>query len=170
MSSDHLVRVARITAAHGVRGEVKIRCFTEAPEDIGAYGPLCDAEGREFLLSAVRPSKGHAVVARVKGVQERADAEALAGRDLFMPRDRLPAAQEDEWYYSDLIGLSAIDRDGHVLGAVTAVHDFGAGDIIEISPSGGPVIMVPFTRQFVPDINVGDGTITVNPPRDADEL
>jgi 16S rRNA processing protein RimM len=170
MSSDHLVRVGRITAAHGIHGEVKLRCFTEAPEDVGAYGPLRDPRGHEVVLSVVRPAKGPFVIARVDGIHDRNAAEALVGRDLFIPRDRLPAAQEDEWYYDDLVGLRAVSPEGETLGTVIAVHDFGAGDIVEISPADGPVIMVPFTRQFVPDINVSDGKITVNPPRDADEL
>ncbi len=170
MSESERVRVGRITAAHGVRGEVKIRCFTEAPEDVGAYGPLCDAQGRSFRLLAIRPAKGPFVVARIEGVADRDAAEALAGRDLFVPRDRLPPPDEDEWYYSDLIGLTAVDPDGTSLGRVIAVHDFGAGDLIEIAPPSGKAFMVPFTAQCVPDIKLADGTITVIPLRDANEL
>jgi 16S rRNA processing protein RimM len=170
MSETERVRVGRISAAHGVRGEVKIRCFTEVPEDVGAYGPLHDGQGREVQLAGIRPAKGPVVVARIEGVADRNAAEALAGRDLFVPRDRLPPAEEDEWYYSDLIGLTAVDSGGDDLGRVIAVHDFGAGDLIEIAPPSGKPFMVPFTAQCVPDIKLSDGTITVIPLRDADEL
>ena len=170
MSESERVRVGRITAAHGVRGEVKIRCFTELPEDVGAYGPLHDANGHSLQLSSIRPAKGPFVVARIEGVNDRNAAEALAGHDLFVPRDRLPPPDEDEWYYSDLIGLTAVDPDGTSLGRVIAVHDFGAGDLIEIAPPSGKAFMVPFTAQCVPDIKLADGTITVIPLRDADEL
>jgi len=170
MSETERVRVGRISAAHGVRGEVKIRCFTEVPEDVGGYGPLHDGRGREVQLAGIRPAKGPFVVARIEGVPDRNAAEALAGRDLFVPRDRLPPAEEDEWYYSDLIGLTAVDPDGDDLGRVIAVHDFGAGDLIEIAPPSGKPFMVPFTAQCVPDIKLSDGTITVIPLRDADEL
>jgi len=170
MSTSERVRVGRITAAHGVRGEVKIRCFTEVQEDVGGYGPLDDAQGRRYTLASIRPAKGPFVVARIEGVGDRNAAEALAGRDLFIPRDQLPPAEEDEWYYSDLIGLTARDPEGAELGRVIAVHDFGAGDLIEIAPPSGKPFMVPFTEQCVPDIKLADGKITVIPLRDADEL
>lgn len=170
MSTSERVRVGRITAAHGVRGEVKIRCFTEVPEDVGGYGPLHDAHGRRYTLAGIRPAKGPFVVARIEGVADRNAAETLVGRDLFVPRDRLPPPEEDEWYYSDLIGLTAVEPDGERLGRVIAVHDFGAGDLVEIAPPSGKPFMVPFTGQCVPDINLAEGTITVIPLRDADEL
>ncbi len=169
MSSNDRVRVGRITAAHGVHGEVKIRCFTEVPEDVGAYGPVQDAQGRSFDFNAIRPAKGAAVIARFAGVDDRDAAESIVGRDLFVPRDRLPPPENDEWYYSDLIGLTARSHDGEMLGTVIAVHDFGAGDLIEIAPPSGKAFMVPFTAQCVPDINLSDGTITIIPLRDADE-
>jgi 16S rRNA processing protein RimM len=170
MSESERVRVGRITAAHGVRGEVKIRCFTEVPEDVGGYGPLDDVQGRSYTLASLRPATGQFVVACIEGVANRNAAEALAGRDLFVPRDRLPPPEEDEWYYSDLIGLTAVDPDGDRLGRVIAVHDFGAGDLVEIAPPSGKPFMVPFTEQCVPDINLAESTITVIPLRDADEL
>lgn len=169
MSGDELVRIGRIAGAHGLRGEVRVRCFTENAEDVGAYGPVCDGQGRLFTLSAIRPAKGPFVIARLEGVSDRNAAEALAGRDLFVPRDRLPPPEEDEWYYDDLIGLEAVDADGASLGKLTAVHDFGAGDVLEITPAHGAAFMVPFTAQCAPDINVADGTITIIPLRDADE-
>jgi len=169
MSMSERVRVGRITAAHGVRGDVKIRCFTEAPEDVGAYGPLRDARGRTIKLASVRPAKGPFVVARIADVADRNAAEALVGCELFVPRDQLPPPAEDEWYYADLIGLAAVDSQGQTLGSVVAVHDFGAGDLIEIAPASGKPFMVPFTAACVPDINVADRTITIIPLREADE-
>ncbi len=169
MSASERVRIGRILAAHGIRGEVKIRSFTENPEDVGAYGPVSDAHGRTLSLSDIRPAKGPFVIARVEGVSDRNAAEALAGCDLHVPQDALPAPGTDEWYYSDLIGLAAISSDGEALGSVIAVHDFGAGDLIEVSPVSGQPFMVPFTAAGVPDINVADGTITIIPLRDADE-
>lgn len=170
MSSSDLVRIGRIAAAHGIRGEVRIRCFTEIPEDIGAYGPLTDSRGRSFALEDVRPAKGPFVVARLDGVRDRDAAEALAGIDLYISRDRLPPPDDEEWYYADLVGLTAVDPGGRTRGTVIAVHDFGAGDVVEIAPASGKPFMVPFTAQCVPDIKVADGIITVIPLRDADEL
>jgi 16S rRNA processing protein RimM len=169
MSTSERVRVGRITAAHGVRGDVKIRCFTESPEDVGAYGPLSDARGRKITLANLRPAKGPFIVARIADIADRNAAEALVGCELFVPRDRLPPPEADEWYYADLIGLAAVDRQGQTLGSVVAVHDFGAGDLIEIAGASGKPFMVPFTAACVPDINIADRTITIIPLREADE-
>ncbi len=169
MSSDELVRIGRIAAAHGIRGEVKIRCFTEVPEDVSTYGALRDGEGRAVTLSDIRPAKGPFVIARVKNVADRNAAESLVGRDLYVPQDALPPPEDEEWYYSDLVGLSAFDPEDRSLGTVVAVYDFGAGDLIEIAPPAGKPFMVPFTAACAPDINVADGTITIIPLRDADE-
>jgi len=166
MAGNDLVRIGRIAEAHGLRGEVRVRCFTENPEDVGAYGPVRDGQGRSFTLSGIRPAKGPFVVARLEGVCDRNAAEAIAGRDLFVPRDRLPPPEDDEWYYDDLLGLAAVDVGGAPLGKVIAVHDFGAGDILEIAPEQGPAFMVPFTAQCVPDINMEARIITIIPLRD----
>ena len=169
MSASERVRIGRIAAAHGLRGEVKIRSFTENPEDVGAYGPVSDSQGRMLLLSDIRPAKGAFVIARVENVADRNAAEALVGRDLHVPQGALPPPEADEWYYSDLVGLAALDAEGRSLGTVVAVYDFGAGDLIEIAPPAGKPFMVPFTAACAPDINVSDGTITIIPLRDADE-
>ena len=169
MSASERVRIGRIVAAHGIRGEVKIRCFTETPEDVGAYGPVSDAHGRELALSGIRRAKGPFVIARIEHVADRNAAEALVGRDLHVPQDALPPPEVDEWYYSDLVGLAAFDPEGRSLGTVVAVYDFGAGDLIEIAPPAEKPFMVPFTAACAPDINIADGTITIIPLRDADE-
>jgi 16S rRNA processing protein RimM len=169
MSASERVRIGRIAAAHGLRGEVKIRCFTENPEDVGAYAPLSDAQGRTLSLLDTRPAKGPFVIARVENVADRNAAEVLVGRDLYVPQDALPPPEDDEWYYTDLVGLAAFDPEGRSLGSVVAVYDFGAGDLIEIAPPAGKPFMVPFTVACVPDIKIADGTITIIPLRDADE-
>jgi len=169
MSASERVRIGRIAAAHGLRGEVKIRCFTENPEDVALYRPVSDEHGRALSLSDIRPAKGPFVIARVEDVADRNAAEALVGRDLYVPQDALPPPEADEWYYSDLVGLAALDPKGRSLGTVVAIYDFGAGDLIEIAPPAGKPFMVPFTVACAPDINVADGTITIIPLRDADE-
>jgi 16S rRNA processing protein RimM len=100
----------------------------------------------------------------VAGVVDRDAAEALRGTLLYVPRGRLPEAGEEEWYHADLIGLQATDQDGAALGRVTAVHDFGAGDLLEIDPGAGETVLVPFTRDAVPEVDVASGRIVVRAP------
>ena len=169
MSASERVRIGRIVAAHGIRGEVKIRCFTEVPGGRERSMVPSRRDGRAVTLTDIRPAKGPFVIARVENVADRNAAEALVGRDLYVPQDALPPPEDDEWYYSDLVGLSAFDPEGRSLGTVVAVYDFGAGDLIEIAPPAGKPFMVPFTAACAPDINVADGTITIIPLRDADE-
>ena len=160
------IRVARIGAAHGVRGEVKLWSFTQDPISIADYGPLETEDGKQrFEIEALRPAKDHLVV-RLKGVDTRDAAAGLCNLDLFVPRDRLPAIEEDDtFYFADLIGLSAVTKDGAVLGNVTAVHNFGAGDLIEVAPlAGGEPLLLPFTQTVVPKIDMAARQITVVPP------
>ena len=132
------IRVARIGAAHGIRGEVKLWSFTEDPLAVTNYGPLETEDGaRRFEIEAARPAKDH-LVARLKGIGDRNAAETLRNTDLFVPRDRLPPIEEaDTFYHADLVGLSAVGEDGAALGTVIAIHNFGAGDLIEIDPAAG---------------------------------
>jgi 16S rRNA processing protein RimM len=157
--------VAQIGAAHGVHGEVRLWSFTEDPMAITRYGPLESEDGaRTFEIAAVRPAKGH-LVARLRGVDDRATAERLTNLKLFVPRERLPATEDDEFYHADLIGLAAVDRDGNQWGTVTAVHNFGAGDLIEIQPAnGGMSMMLPFTQATVPAVDIKGGRVVVVPP------
>jgi 16S rRNA processing protein RimM len=157
--------VAQIGAPHGVRGEVKLRSFTEQPEAFMSYGPLESEDGtRRFEVEALRPAKDH-FVARFAGVADRDAAEKLTNIRLFVPRDRLPPVEDDDTYYqSDLVGLTAVTPDGVALGAVKAVHNFGAGDIIEIVPAdGGTSLMVPFTVEAVPTVDIPGRRIVVVP-------
>jgi 16S rRNA processing protein RimM len=157
--------VAQIGAAHGLRGEVRLRSFTEDPMAITAYGPLESEDGtRRFEIEAMRPAKDH-FVARLKGVPDRDAAEKLTNLRLFVPRDRLPPIEDDEtFYHADLVGLAAVTPEGAPLGKVTAILNFGAGDLVEIKPeSGGEPLMVPFTDAAVPEIDIAQGRIVVVP-------
>ena len=149
-----MVCVASVATAHGVRGALKLRCYTEEPESVAAYGPVFDAKGHElFRLSVIGRTKG-GVIAKAEGIEDRDAAEALRGLDLYVPRERLPATEEDEFYVSDLVGMEAVDAEGAVQGRIVAVHDFGAGDLIEVQPPQGDSHLVPFTRASVPEVDL----------------
>ena len=159
------VCVAEIGAAHGIAGEVRLRAFTTDPLAIMGYGTLHAEDGRGFTIAAVRPAK-NCLVARIAGVADRTAAERLRNLKLFVPRDRLPAIDEPETYYhADLVGLAAVGPDGASIGTVSAVQNFGAGDLLEIRPAaGGPTLLLPFTQAVVPVIDVPGGRVVVNPP------
>ena len=153
-----------ITGVHGIRGEIVIRSHTADPADIAGYGQLQRADGRPLpALRVVRVSdKG--VIARLDGVGDRTKAETFAGTELWVERARLPVPDEEEFYHADLIGLSAMTPDGAALGTVTAIHNFGAGDLVEIKPAGGgEPLLVPFTDAAVPEIDIAAGRIVVVP-------
>jgi 16S rRNA processing protein RimM len=143
---------------------VRIKSFTQHPEDIAAYGPLADETGRRQIeLRLLGAAKG-VLIARLPGVEDRNRAEELRGLRLYLPRAALPPPQEDEYYHADLIGLAAVLGDGTSLGKVRAVHDFGAGDTLEIARAGAPPAMVPFTRAVVPIVDLKAGRVVVAPP------
>jgi 16S rRNA processing protein RimM len=156
--------VAQIGGAHGIRGEVKLKSFTADPMAVKDYGQLDSEDGaRSFEIETLRPAKGHLVV-RFRGVNDRNAAEQLTNLRLFVPRDRLAPTDADEFYHADLIGLSAVGTDGKEIGTVVAIHDFGAGDILELRPAaGGATIMLPFTEACVPQIDIAGGRITIVP-------
>ena len=160
--------VAQIGGAHGIRGEVKLKSFTADPMAVRDYGPLQSEDGTVSVeIEALRPAKGH-LVARLRGVADRNAAERLANLRLFVPRERLPPPAADEFYHADLIGLRAVTADGAEIGTVVAMHDFGAGDLLELEPlAGGTTIMLPFTDACVPSIDIAGGRIVVAPPADA---
>ena len=160
------IRVARIGAAHGVRGEVKLWSFTETPLAVADYGELETEDGaRRFEIEALRPAKDF-LVARIKGIADRTAAEALCNTDLFIPRERLPPIEDaDTFYYADLVGLDAVAPDGTAIGKVHALHNFGAGDIIEIMPAdGSAAVMLPFTDATVPTVDIAAKRIVVVRP------
>ena len=157
--------VAQIGAAHGIRGEVRLRAFTQDPMAITVYGPLESEDGtRRFEIEALRPAKDH-FVARLKGVPDRNAAEKLVNLKLYVSRDKLPAIEEeDTFYHADLVGLAAVTPDGAPLGTVTAIHNFGAGDLVEIKPPQGEAMLVPFTETAVPEIDMQARRMVVVPP------
>jgi 16S rRNA processing protein RimM len=159
------VCIAQIGAAHGVRGEVRLKSFTEDPLSVTRYGPLETEDGkRRFEIETARPAKDMLVV-RLKGVADRTAAERLTNLRLYVARDRLPEPQDDEFYHTDLIGLAAVTTDDAPFGTIKAVHNFGAGDLLEIAPAaGGNTLMLPFTQAIVPTIDIAGGKVVIAPP------
>jgi 16S rRNA processing protein RimM len=163
------VCVAQIGGPHGIRGEVKLKSFTSEPMDVKEYAPLESEDGgASFEIEALRPARGY-LVARLRGITDRSAAERLTHLKLFVPRERLPAPAHEEFYHADLVGLRAVNAKGQDVGTVRAVHDFGAGDILELQLSAsGATMMLPFTTVFVPEIDIAGGRIVVAPPREAE--
>jgi 16S rRNA processing protein RimM len=161
--------VAQIDGPHGLRGEVKVKSFTADPVAVKDYGPLQSEDGlTSFEIETLRAAnaKGH-LIARLRGVADRATAERLRNVRLFVPRERLPPAGADEFYHADLIGLVAVTNEGTEVGTVVAVHDFGAGDILELKPhTGCTTLMLPFNETFVPSIDLAGRRIVVAPPKE----
>jgi 16S rRNA processing protein RimM len=156
--------IARIGAAHGVRGAVKLWTFTEDPLAVQAYGPLKTKDGlRSFEVATAREAKGH-LVATLKGIATREEAERLNGLELYVARETLPATGEDEYYHADLIGLAAVTAANEPLGRVIAIHNFGAGDIIEIAPPQGSTLLLPFTNAVVPTVDLKAGHVVIELP------
>src|ERR1700722_14465168 len=156
--------IARIGAAHGVRGAVKLWTFTEDPLAVKAYGPLLTKDGaRSFEVASARAAKGH-LVATLKGVATREDAERLNGIELYVAREKLPATDQNEYYHADLIGLAAVTSANAPLGRVVAIHNFGAGDIIEIAPPHGATLLLPFTNAVVPTVDLAEGRVVIELP------
>lgn len=161
--------MAQIGAAHGVRGDVRLKSFTQDPMAVADYGPLQSEDGaRAFEIETLRPAKD-VLVAHFKEVDDRAAASALNRQRLYVPRERLPALGEsDAFYHADLIGLAVHDVSGRLLGAVTAVHNFGAGDVIEMRPrEGGRTALLPFTRSIFPVVDTAGGRLVADPPAGA---
>jgi 16S rRNA processing protein RimM len=161
--ADKRICVARIGAAHGTTGEVRLWSFTADPRAVASYGALTTADGRTIEIASLRTGKEF-LIARIAGVTDRNGAERLCNLDLFIPRDRLPPPAADEFYHTDLIGLTAQDRDGRALGTVVAVHNFGAGDLLEIAPARGDTLLLPFTTEVAPEIDIAGGRIVLVPP------
>src|SRR6202162_3426547 len=160
--------IARIGAAHGVRGAVKLWTFTEDPLAVLHYGPPSTKDGaRQFVVTHAREAKGH-LVATLKGIATREDAERINGIELYIAREKLPATGEGEYYHADLIGLAAVNAAGEPLGRVTAIHNFGAGDIIEIAPPSGSTMLLPFTNAVVPTVDLEGGRVVIELPDEID--
>ena len=159
MSRDRVL-LGVVAAPHGVRGLVRIRSFTEDPMAVATYGPLSDETGKKlFRVEALSAARG-AVLARIEGVADRTAAEALRGLRLYVERSALPETGVQEWYEADLVGLIVVDLDGRDWGKVIAFHDFGAGPVMEVSAG----LMLPFTDEVVPEIDIEGGKVVVDPP------
>lgn len=170
MAQEKLVLVGQVAGGFGVKGEVRVTAWTADPMALLSYGPLLRADGSAGLtLTSARPDK-NGLVGRAKEVATKEQADALRGLKLFVPRDRLPEPEEDEFYLTDLIGLEARDPAGTVLGRVKSVQNFGAGDMLEIAPAaGGPTWYLPFTREAAPELRIADGWLTAVRPVEVGE-
>ncbi len=155
--------------AHGVKGTVRIKSFTEEAANVAAYGPVSDeANARAFTLEPIGASGG-AILARIEGVDGRDAAEALAGTRLYVPRSALPAPGDEEYYHADLLGLSAVSSDGEALGSVKSVHAIGETDVLEIDRGAElPSLLIPFTRADVPEVDLKAGRVVVEVPVEAE--
>ncbi len=162
------VLLAAVMGAQGLKGEVKVKTFTAAPDALPRYGKLHARDGRTFTITAFRPSKQGEAVISFAEVRDRNAAEALQGTELFVSRDALPPPDEDEFYHADLIGLEARDSEGRVIGKVAGVHNFGASDVIELTRDDGDSVHLAFTRETVPVIKIAEGYILVAVPEDDD--
>ncbi|CAN5324894.1 ribosome maturation factor RimM [soil metagenome] len=167
--TERRIVVARIGAAHGIRGEVRVKSFTAAPLDAVGYGPLDAPDGRSFTVRSARAIGPEMLVVHFTGIADRNTAETLNGLDLSVPRAALPAAGEEEFYHADLIGLAAVGADGGPLGTIVAVPNYGAGDLLEIAPPAGLTLLIPFTRAAVPEIDIAAGKVVVVPPSEVGE-
>ncbi len=157
---DGMVLIAEIGAPNGVRGDVRIKIFGDNPAALTAYGPLQDAAGKQFKILKSRPAKT-VHICQIEGLTDRSQAESLTRTRLYIARESLPEPDADEFYYVDLIGLKVQLDDGSDMGTINAVQDFGAGDIIEIRLPNDTLIMIPFSKEAVPEVRVKDGYIVV---------
>ncbi len=155
--------VGVVVGPQGLNGEVKVKTFTATPESIGDYGPLFTEDGRSFAVNHAHQLKADSVVIRLKGVDDRNQADALKGMKLYVPRSALPKPAKNEFYHADLIGLRVEDEGGKRLGTVRAIHNFGASDVIEIEDARGQTTMLPFTRAIVPVVDIAGGRIVAVP-------
>jgi 16S rRNA processing protein RimM len=165
------ILLGQIGAAHGIKGEVRIATHTQDPLAIGTYGPLdTDRPGLTITITKLRLQK-NVVVAHIKGISDRTAAEKLNGVNLYLDRSKLPEPEdEDDFYHADLLGLEARLESGVVLGQVSAIPNFGAGDLIEIrDPQSGDTYLYPFTKAVVPTIRINEGYLTIVVPLDVDE-
>ena len=162
------VLLAAVVGAHGLKGEVRVKTFTETPEALARYGTLHAKDGKPFRIASLRPTKNGEAVIIFEGVSGRAVAEQLKGLELFVERGSLPAPHEGEFYHADLIGMTAEDEAGRVIGTVRAVHNFGAGDVIEIVRSDDNTVLLPFTRETVPSVDVKSARLVVAVPEEVE--
>lgn len=164
--SEKKILVGQVIAAHGIKGEVKLKSFTDNPLDVGSYGAVQDESGaRRFTLKALSAQKT-VVVVRIRGVASRNDAEALAKEKLklYVPRAQLPPAGKGRYYFADLVGLVATDAASGITATVKGVYNFGGGDMLELQPEKGPLFYLPLKEPFAGDINLKKATLSIRIP------
>jgi 16S rRNA processing protein RimM len=168
-SSGKKLLMGRIGAAHGIKGEVRIQSFTEEPLALASYGPLSTSKpGLTIEIETARATT-NVLVARLKGVSDRSAAEKLNGVELYIDRENLPPADDDDYYHADLIGLEARLGDGTVLGTVIAIPNFGASDLIEVRDTrSGDTFLYPFSKAVVPEVHIAEGYLVIEVPTEAD--
>jgi 16S rRNA processing protein RimM len=165
MKAGRKICVGMIAGAHGVKGDVRLRSFTAEPADILKYKPLTDESGERIFTIRLKTPTNDYFIASVAGAKTREDAEGLRGVRLFADRAALPKLKKREFYEADLVGLAAADREGHQTGTVAAVHNYGGGPFLEIAPQEGKSYMLPFTKEYVPEVDVEEGRIVIDPPQ-----
>jgi 16S rRNA processing protein RimM len=165
---DHYVVVGVVGAPHGLRGEVRVKSHTADPMAIGDYGSVRLQDGRQVEIKPLRHLRDGFIIARLKGIEDRTAAESLTGLNLSLPRDRLPVLDDDdEFYHADLVGLNVVDAAGQVLGKIIGLFNHGAGDMLEIRLNkAAPTDFLPFTKQFVPKVDLKSGIVEVVLPED----
>lgn len=168
MPTQRDVLLAVVLGAHGLKGEVRVKTFTAEPDALSAYGPLHASDGRLFTLAALRPGKDGEAIASFAEIGDRDAAEALKGIELFVTRAAFPATAEGEYYHADLVGLNAEDRQGRRIGKVFSVENYGAGDVLVIVTDTGDEILLAFTRDNVPEIDMKMGRLVVAVPEEVD--
>ncbi len=168
-SSGKKLLMGRIGAAHGIKGEVRIQSFTEEPLALASYGPLSTSKpGLTIEIETARATT-NVLVARLKGIKDRTAAEKLNGVELYIDRENLPPADDDDYYHADLIGLEARLGDGTVLGTVTAIPNFGASDLIEVRDTrSGDTFLYPFSKAVVPEVHIAEGYLVIEVPTEAE--
>jgi 16S rRNA processing protein RimM len=169
MTRSRDILLAAVIGAQGLKGEVKVKLFTAAPDALPRYGILHTSDGRKFKITAFRPTKAGEAVIALEGIGDRNAAEALKGTELFVDRAALPDTNEDEFYHADLIGLEARDSEGRVLGKVSALHNYGASDVIELMRPDGDHVLFAFSKETVPVLNIAEGYIVVAVPEDDED-
>jgi 16S rRNA processing protein RimM len=162
------VLVGVFGAPHGVRGELRVKSYTQDPLRLADYDGLHDGAGRAIQILSARALKDDLLVVRVKGVSDRDAAQKLTHTKLYIPRANLPPTEEDEFYTRDLIGLRAETPEGALIGTIVAVPNYGAGDILEVAPPAGETLLYPFTRAVVPTVDIKGGRVTVIPPAETE--
>jgi 16S rRNA processing protein RimM len=156
------ILVGVVTSAHGITGEVRVKSFTTDPVALGGYGPLTTADGRQLRIAALRHHRADELILRLDGVVTRGAAEQLKGCRLYVPRAVLPDPEPGEYYHADLVGLRAEDVSGGEVGRITAVLNYGAGDILEITAADGTAELIPFSDSHVPVVDLANGRVVVD--------